>query len=539
MRFYYQLTTLDPIIVSQSNATTNNHDCLDYIPGSAILGMLAGKHYSKLTEQESWQTFHSGDVQFSPCYPLIEQEVALPTPSCWHVEKGEEALKGESSNIQQYNQKKITNHAAASFNRDEQIQYKQCRMGYLTSKAKTQKIEQGYRTKTAIERSSGSAEKSQLFSYSYIEAEQSFIGWININEKVNKNLILEIKNSLHGIVRIGRSRNTEFGRVLLSPITVKQTNTDVASELLIIWCLSDVEIINQYGMPTLTPTGADIHPKLTGIPLDANKSFVLSNNVSRFNQKRQGLDTEQVLISKGSILTFDLSKPEHKAKVTTQLLNSINNQGIGLNKQQGLGWVCINPAWSNQESINAESQIFTPLKVELLSKATTQINEINESSLLTKWLAEKVKQKTETIGQQAQVNNLLFTIIDLYKNARSYNNIIPTNEAGPSLNQWRRIDDRVRSFNDLNKTEKEEWNTPVFEGKHAICKADSDEFGWGINLQGENGQTTFADEIKQLLKGQSIHTMRLLMEQLCCFDLSTFGGLNDIKPTPTNSTGSQ
>ena len=62
MRVFYALTTIDPIIVSQSAATTNNHQGLDYIPGSAMLGLVASRLYPELTGEKSWQLFHSGKV---------------------------------------------------------------------------------------------------------------------------------------------------------------------------------------------------------------------------------------------------------------------------------------------------------------------------------------------------------------------------------------------------------------------------------------------------------------------------------------------
>jgi len=533
MRLYYKLTTLDPIIVSQNNATTTNHECLDYIPGSAILGTLAGKLYAKLTNQESWQVFHSGVVQFGPCYPLTNQEIALPTPNSWHYEKGEEAFINVDNNTQQYNRKKITNHAAPHFKRDEQKQYKQCRHGYLTSQAQTKPVIQGYSTKTAIKSATGSAEDGQLFSYSYLEAEQSFVGWVNINDELTSHTLQQLKQALNGTVRIGRSRNNEFGRVKLASISLEETAIKSNSEQLIIWCLSDVEMINTLGMPTLAPTGDDIHSELKGIPLNPHKSFIRSNKVSRFNQKRQGLDSEQVLINKGSVLTFDLSKPEHKEKITEQLLTSLATQGIGINKQQGLGWVCINPPWADHSEISSEQSLYSPLKILTTANEELTTDVETADTQLTRWLFDKLNLQKELLGEQHQVNQLINSIISLYKNVRNYHNIINSNEAGPSSNQWRRIADKVRNNNN-------NWQTGVFVGEHAICKAGNDELGWGITLQGINGQTHFANEIETLLVEQNIYTMRLLVEQLCRYDLSSSEGLNKITPLYQNrQAGSQ
>ncbi len=90
MRFYYTLKTLEPVIVSKTTATTN-HQGLDHISGSAILGLAASDLYPQLSQQPdlTWSLFHSGEVQFGPCYPLVGNELSLPTPASWHFEKGE------------------------------------------------------------------------------------------------------------------------------------------------------------------------------------------------------------------------------------------------------------------------------------------------------------------------------------------------------------------------------------------------------------------------------------------------------------------
>jgi CRISPR-associated protein Csx10 len=62
---------------------------LDHIPGSAVLGLLAAQHYQNLSADESWHAFHSGACRFSPCYPVIDDQISLPTPASWHYGKGE------------------------------------------------------------------------------------------------------------------------------------------------------------------------------------------------------------------------------------------------------------------------------------------------------------------------------------------------------------------------------------------------------------------------------------------------------------------
>jgi CRISPR-associated protein Csx10 len=510
MRLYYTLTTIDPVIVSQSNATTNNHECLDHIPGSAILGLFASKHYQSLSEEQSWKAFHSGACRFSPCYPLLNEQLCLPIPASWHYAKGDEVKLNNQLNLPA-----LSNHATRSFTRDETKQYKQCRDGYLDSNANIPVIRQGLTTKTAIDRHTGKAKESHLFSYAYLEANQKFAGFIDCPDT---ELLEQLKESLNQVHRLGRSRNTEFGRVKLNIAEVKTTQTSTAAEQLVLWCISDCEILNQLGMPTLSPLGEDIHPTLKNITLNKGRSFIRTAKKNRFNQKRQGVDSEQLLIAKGSVLAFDLNAP-----MPADVIQDIENQGIGINKQQGLGWIQVNPAWSNYSDLTS-SNVYSGINISAThSEVDDELLDLPDSPLLA-WVKERVTENNNIQTRQNNVNTLLQSTYQYYRNARSYNNIINSNEAGPSSTQWRRIAEKTRN----NETQ---WNQGVFNGPHAICNAKNDQFGWGIIWHDGKKLTDFSQEITELLSAQSVETMRLLLEQLCRFDLSTYQGLKDLERT--------
>jgi CRISPR-associated protein Csx10 len=191
MRLYYQLTTIDPIIVSQTSATTNNHECLDYIPGSAILGALASQHYTDLSAEQSWQAFHTSGCRFSPCYAVKDQQASLPVPASWHFAKG----KTLTENNKKIAKDVVTNHAHSDFKREPTTQYKQWRDAYITASGFQAEVTKGLSTKTAIDTTKGSAKKSMLFSYSYLDAKQNFIGWIDCPDE---QLRLKFEKSLNG-----------------------------------------------------------------------------------------------------------------------------------------------------------------------------------------------------------------------------------------------------------------------------------------------------------------------------------------------------
>lgn len=509
MRIYYKLTTIDPVVMSASNATTNNHSCLDYIPGSAILGALASRHYPKLSRNQSWQAFHSGHTRFSPCYPTDNAQLYLPTPASWHIPKGKDALESSSSRNKRYNVSALSNHAANNFQRQNTTQYEQCRSGYVNAQAQAKEIQIEISTKTAIDRKTGIAAQSQLFSYAFIPSGQAFAGWV---ESDDLEIMNELKQSLQGSLRLGRSRNSEFGLVKLEVIASPALNTiENDPKRLVLWCLSDCELLSDNGLPTFTPRLESLIPYAKG-QLNSAKSFIRTNRIRRFNQVRRGLDTEQHIISKGSVLVYDL----HTPLADTQLAQ-LAQYGVGINQQQGLGWVSVNPTWSNQADFFNLNELFTPLSIEAAQPTNNSLSQCTSSRLID-WVNSWNKQDEQNQKDQTTIDLLLQKLILAYRNARQYNNILNTQSVGPSSNQWRRIGDHIRNNNS-------NWVKAAFNGEHAICKPKNDEFGWGIEWYQEGKFNCFADFTHGLLADKSNELMIKFLEAFGRYDLSTFSGL--------------
>lgn len=505
MRLYYQITTQDPVIISQSNATTNNHNTCDFIPGSAILGALAAKLYPELAEDQSksWNIFHTGTVQFGPCYPLVGREVALPIPASWHIEKGKLAFENAKLNEQ------TINIPSVFYDRGE-TQYKQLRGGFITSKGVEAQVKMGQVTKTAINNKLGIVEQGQLYSYSYIEQAQTFVGWIEAPESY-KSLI---ENALRQVTRIGRAKNTEFGRVAVTPITGKFEPPQSLQSQLVLWCAADCEFLDEFGNSSLLPSGKMIDSELDEVTLNKDQSYIRSHTIARFNQKRQSFDSQTQVISKGSVLVFDLNGQT----LSQTILNKIAADGIGINKQFGQGWVMVNPSWYDAEQLTP-SQLYSPLDVEP-QKLAADCGE-GESTLLA-WINEHQAAEQSKTSAKQDALKLLRKVEKAYDSARGFNNIGKHLQAGPSSNQWSRIYELV-------KADVENWNALAFKGEHCICKAKNDEFGWGIEWQGQTGYTNFAAAMDAALTNESTAVMRLFLEQLCRYDPSTYNGLKSFK----------
>ena len=70
----FKVTLLSDVIINQRAATEGNQSTLDFIPGSAFLGVAAGKIYQDESD-ESFMLFHSGKVRFGHAHPFVTKWV--------------------------------------------------------------------------------------------------------------------------------------------------------------------------------------------------------------------------------------------------------------------------------------------------------------------------------------------------------------------------------------------------------------------------------------------------------------------------------
>jgi hypothetical protein len=85
----FQIEFLDDIVLNSNSATTMGlGDTLDYIPGSALLGITANNNSYK-EFKNSFETFHSGKVRFGDGHILSGNNYSYKIPFSYFINKGE------------------------------------------------------------------------------------------------------------------------------------------------------------------------------------------------------------------------------------------------------------------------------------------------------------------------------------------------------------------------------------------------------------------------------------------------------------------
>lgn len=543
-RYYYFATLEDAVSLSASHSSDYAQVCLDYIAGSAVAGALASRLYREKTLDANTlnRVFQNNEAVFSNCLPLQEDEkykengklhVVLPAPSCLHYEKGAQQDEADFMN--------------PALQDPGKTQLKQVRSDYLGSNAKKHSVTRNAITRTAIDPVTQGAKEGQLFTLNFINAGTVFWGYIDIPENTIPGNVME--DFLKSEVRIGKSRSSEFGRVRLS-LMDEESRKSVQAILenpasrdseLYLWCLSDAEFINtDNAQSTWEPQFSNLWlPGLSADDgtFDPEKSFIRTGRIRLFNRKRNGLDSEKMVIKRGSIIRFKLKEP-----LSPEHLRELSLRGIGLSRHQGLGRVLVNPAFLSEKMVdhNNPNALFQDLPLTL-PKTDPDPSCLEDYKYLTKFAEMCKKHGEELLKYDNDGQTILEGIVSIYTASRIYNNSFDTDQYGqevtdpgrygPSLSQWSVIRDRVIQCPEPSSTILDDRSGIFREISNKLCNENHRETaraGWDTHFTfAKKTNTTFAAEFEELIRNKPLGALRKALEVLKRYDMSKLVGLRE------------
>lgn len=506
LRQEFEVTLKDNVIISQSSATTGQHQSLDYIPGSVFLGIAAAQLYKDLEkDQLAWEVFHSGRVRFGNATLVAAAERTIPIPMAFHTRKGA-SWKEEVNGLNYLKAGEVFSFLASSdairaeLNTDQPVQI---RSGYLNQSGAIVSPQMHFEMKTAVNEFTNVAAENQLFGYQSLKAGQTF-RFVLESDNDEQPLFDRLVAVFDGQIRVGRSRSAQFGRALCTRVdsSVASDKTEATHQVSLL-CCSDLALVDLHGNATYLPQAADV-----GLPpdwqFDLANSFIRTRHYSPYNGKRRAYDLERQVISKGSVLTF----------TGGEAISISQEFYAGLYREQGLGALQRMPAWMTQLKVepHADPQAHVTDKAVQAGQA-----EVPDSKLI-RWL---LKQQNQGQADNAWVDQLLNQYGQLLKNAYVLNGI-PTNiEIGPSKSQWGAVYQALRT--DRHQSAQHVKNR-LFNQTGALCKpAGSDEYAWSLDVIDQHTEqpvtlsSWLEHKINQLACAddqQFISTLILLADQL-------------------------
>lgn len=458
------LELLDDAVFSERPASAGAHAGLDYIPGSALLGWAAGRLYSGLSPEDAWLLFHSGKVRFAPGVPLAPNgRPAYPAPLSLHFAKGDAWRDADG----RADAAALLNLARAV--RDPEKQYQQVRQVWLTLDGLTHHPARELAMKTAIDPETGRSADSQLYGYDALRAMQRFSAGIEADADVPDALLERLKAAFDGVIHLGRSRSSQYGRVrcrVSGDAGAIAPDAEPSREVTL-WVLSDLAVARN-GQPCLAPEPADL-----GLPagrLLRHRSFVRSRAWSPYNGWRRAPDVERQVIAAGSVLTYELDEPVDVATLPSR---------FGLWRECGLGRVAVNPVL-----LSGEHPLFEPA----VEAAATESVARPDHPLID-WLSAMANASERLRIAERNAERMAGILLDtLYPGVRRLGSV---DELPPGPTQWGRVREVAMAEGDGERLLRRLF------GEDGVIKAGGNNTDWNAWTSDEDGNpTTIRDWLK-------------------------------------------
>jgi hypothetical protein len=354
-RAAFKVEFLTDIVLSANAATEGHHVSLDYIPGANFLGIAAAALYNN-SEFPAYAAFHSGEIRFGDAFPLHDGQRALPCPLSWQRPKPGSAKAGlidENATVVHH---KLPDERRKQLD-SAGIQLKPVRGGFFLPQNGTElkSLPTRYTMKSAYDAEMRRAKDGKLFGYEALPAGSTWMFEIDADDNMT-HAFQRICASIVGEKRLGRSRRTQYGKVLISaceePLPQEQETMPTESQEWVIYAASRLCVFDRSGQLTTTP-----EPEALLLPpgstVDFSKSQIRTFHYAPWNGALGRRDAARCGIEKGSVWVVkvpDGSDPIAWRKAVAG--------GCGVYRAEGFGRMLLNPAF-----LDADEQGFTRLQL--------------------------------------------------------------------------------------------------------------------------------------------------------------------------------
>ena len=371
----FKCTLLSDVVFNLKTATEGNQQTLDYIPGSAIYGLVAGKFYQEFLNGNGIDVFHHGGIIFSDAHPFLHGSRAYRTPAWWSIKKGSDFKTGIYSPFYK--------------TKPGEPQLKQCRGGFISILGERRFTDfspvKRFSIKSAYDSKMRRAEESQMFGYQSLVKGTEWIFEMCYDEKFQSEAE-KIRDFLVGVKPIGKSKSAEYGLVNfeISNLDANHVSTQPENDYCLLYADSRLAFFDEQGQPTFKPTSEQLG--ISNGEIMWYESQIRTIQYAPFNGKRKTRDTERFCIEKGSVFCI-------KKKDSFSIKFSGDVGYVGNFKSEGFGRLLVNPVFLNLDN---EGRI----KMDYFESPDQQPKIINRESVKLNFQDEMVFKFLE---QQANI----------------------------------------------------------------------------------------------------------------------------------------
>jgi len=334
------LTTESPVLVSQPGGDPNAVDTCRFLSGSALAGACAAIMLAANKEAAADPVFRrifvAGSVSFGNAWPLLGETPALPLPFSLVIPKGAPADSAARDWLCASKVSSEPHVSAGAFGVLAEGTWR--RAGVATA----------LHFHHARDYERGVGREGQIFNYEAIEAGQRFRSLVT-GEEADLEILAGLLEKA-GILRIGRSRHVEYGRVR---VAVRDGRTDHAGE--VPGCgpragSNTLALVSDLVLPPDVPPFAEnICRDVFGLPLDTAGStpaaYVKTGEAWTFSGIRRLPAPARRIVRAGSCFRVTIAAED------VERCAALQAGGAGLERWRGHGRLVFN--WQQKETLAA------------------------------------------------------------------------------------------------------------------------------------------------------------------------------------------
>lgn len=325
------ISLLSPVVIPAGTAG-NVIETRDHIPGTLLLPALDKKLRTLLADKANELTSHlaAGRIQIRNAYPVGGAQRLLPAPAALMAEKDRAGV--------------VINELYG--HPDDKIQRKQLRVGYVPidllppagdGKTPVQKVSTVATTHAVIDPKvqRPTEDVGGVYTYEAIAPGQMFRSELWINKAVLENLPQE--SDLSGVIRIGRAKKDDYGRVRIEVGKQESENRTVIHDgKFTLWLASPLLARDERLRPITDAVAFTswLNWKLKA-SLTLKKSFVRSVRDDGWNNAWNEPRPTRFGLAAGSCFLFE-------GAVDVNYLETLMKQGMGERTGEGYGEVILN-----------------------------------------------------------------------------------------------------------------------------------------------------------------------------------------------------
>lgn len=364
----FEITFKSPIILQANSNTQGKINSLDFIPGSAFLGMAASRYGDF---NDPFKIFHSGAVKFCDAAPIKDGKEFFKIPLSYFHEKLDDG--------------KIYNHHLLNDSEFKKFtQLKQMRSGYINDENEQLNMNLDFSQKSAYDKNKRRSMDSQMYGYEAFRAGMKWRFSVKFEPSVSEDDINRVKETLVCSTRLGKSKSAEYGAVEIKFIgeNVDKIQAFTPPEkYTFVYAKSRLALIDENGSPSYDVKY--ILPNLSANNVDYEKTQIRISNFTPYNGARATKDYERACINKGSVITLKNLSDEQ----ITELKN-----GVGAYLSEGFGEVLINPWFLNDGDAQER-----PIRLQNKEKEEQAHASLPIKSNLAKFLNQKKDAKDQAL----------------------------------------------------------------------------------------------------------------------------------------------